>query len=145
MHILYLHQHFSTPAGSTATRSFAFARALAARGHRVVFRPHPHPRGEWLRLPDVETSTGTLAEALDGAAFAVTCNSNSAVDAVLAGVPTVTLDYGAMAWDVTSHDLDQPIVTPDRDAWAAWLAGVQWSHDEIRSGTAWASVSRAMP
>ena len=36
MNILYLHQHFSTPAGSTATRSFAFARALAARGHRVT-------------------------------------------------------------------------------------------------------------
>jgi glycosyltransferase involved in cell wall biosynthesis len=36
MHILYLHQHFSTPDGSTATRSFAFARALVARGHRVT-------------------------------------------------------------------------------------------------------------
>ena len=36
MQILYLHQHFSTPSGSTATRSFAFARALAARGHRVT-------------------------------------------------------------------------------------------------------------
>ena len=36
MHVLYLHQHFSTPEGSTATRSFAFARALAARGHRVT-------------------------------------------------------------------------------------------------------------
>jgi glycosyltransferase involved in cell wall biosynthesis len=36
MHILYLHQHFSTPDGSTATRSFAFARTLAMRGHRVT-------------------------------------------------------------------------------------------------------------
>lgn len=36
MHILYLHQHFSTPYGSTATRSFAFARTLAARGHRLT-------------------------------------------------------------------------------------------------------------
>ncbi|MCA3364847.1 MAG: glycosyltransferase family 4 protein [Roseomonas sp.] len=36
MHILYLHQHFSTPEGSTATRSFAFARTLATRGHRVT-------------------------------------------------------------------------------------------------------------
>lgn len=36
MHILYLHQHFSTPHGSTATRSFAFARTLAMRGHRVT-------------------------------------------------------------------------------------------------------------
>lgn len=36
MRILYLHQHFSTPAGATATRSFAMARALAARGHAVT-------------------------------------------------------------------------------------------------------------
>ena len=34
--ILYLHQHFSTPAGATATRSHALALALAARGHRVT-------------------------------------------------------------------------------------------------------------
>ncbi|WP_240048270.1 glycosyltransferase family 4 protein [Crenalkalicoccus roseus] len=36
LRILYLHQHFSTPAGATATRSFAMARALAARGHAVT-------------------------------------------------------------------------------------------------------------
>ncbi|MDB5375264.1 MAG: glycosyltransferase WbuB, partial [Belnapia sp.] len=36
MRILYLHQHFSTPAGATATRSFAMAQALAARGHAVT-------------------------------------------------------------------------------------------------------------
>ena len=34
--ILYLHQHFSTPAGATGTRSYAFARALAQRGHAVT-------------------------------------------------------------------------------------------------------------
>lgn len=34
--ILYLHQHYSSPAGSTATRSHAFAAALAARGHDVT-------------------------------------------------------------------------------------------------------------
>ncbi len=34
--ILYLHQHFSTPAGATATRSHAQALALAARGHAVT-------------------------------------------------------------------------------------------------------------
>lgn len=36
MRILYLHQHHSGPAGSTATRSHAFAEALAARGHEVT-------------------------------------------------------------------------------------------------------------
>ena len=36
LRVLYLHQHFSTPAGTTATRSFGLARALAARGHAVT-------------------------------------------------------------------------------------------------------------
>ncbi len=36
MRVLYLHQHFSTPAGATATRSYALAGALAARGHAVT-------------------------------------------------------------------------------------------------------------
>ncbi|MBV1796738.1 glycosyltransferase family 4 protein [Siccirubricoccus sp. G192] len=36
LRILYLHQHFSTPAGATGTRSHAMARALAARGHAVT-------------------------------------------------------------------------------------------------------------
>jgi glycosyltransferase involved in cell wall biosynthesis len=36
LRILYLHQHYSRPGGSTATRSFAQARALAAAGHAVT-------------------------------------------------------------------------------------------------------------
>lgn len=36
MRILYLHQHFSTPQGATATRGHAMARALASRGHEVT-------------------------------------------------------------------------------------------------------------
>lgn len=36
MRILYLHEHFSRPEGSTATRSFVNAQALAAAGHHVT-------------------------------------------------------------------------------------------------------------
>jgi glycosyltransferase involved in cell wall biosynthesis len=36
LRILYLHQHYSSPAGSTATRSHGLAQALAARGHAVT-------------------------------------------------------------------------------------------------------------
>jgi glycosyltransferase involved in cell wall biosynthesis len=36
MHILYFHQHFSTPQGATGTRSYEMARRLVARGHRVT-------------------------------------------------------------------------------------------------------------
>lgn len=36
MRVLYFHQHFTTPDGSGGTRSYEFARALIARGHRVT-------------------------------------------------------------------------------------------------------------
>jgi glycosyltransferase involved in cell wall biosynthesis len=34
--LLYFHQHFATPRGSSGTRSYEFARALIARGHQVT-------------------------------------------------------------------------------------------------------------
>lgn len=36
MKVLYFHQHFSTPAGSSGTRSYEMARALVAAGHQVT-------------------------------------------------------------------------------------------------------------
>ena len=36
MHILYIHQHFSTPDGSAGTRSYEMAQRLIAAGHRVT-------------------------------------------------------------------------------------------------------------
>jgi glycosyltransferase involved in cell wall biosynthesis len=36
MRILYFHQHFSTPSGSTGTRSYEMSRRLIARGHQVT-------------------------------------------------------------------------------------------------------------
>ncbi len=36
MHVLYFHQHFSTPDGATGTRSYEFARHLISRGHKVT-------------------------------------------------------------------------------------------------------------
>jgi hypothetical protein len=67
---------------------------------------------------------------------AVTLNSSVAVDAVLSGIPAVTMDEAAMAWDVTSHS-PEDVVTPARDEWLHWLAWTQWTHDEIRSGVPW--------
>lgn len=36
LRLLYFHQHFATPRGSSGTRSYEFARALSAKGHRVT-------------------------------------------------------------------------------------------------------------
>lgn len=106
-------------------------RALLARGHEVRFRPHPQ----------VTPPARSLADDLAGAALVVTYNSNTGVDAVLAGVPAVTMDAGAMAWPVTVHDLDAPPARPDRMQWAADLAWAQWRPDEIAAGDAWAALA----
>ncbi len=36
MRVLYFHQHFTTPRGSSGTRSYEFARALVTQGHQVT-------------------------------------------------------------------------------------------------------------
>jgi len=75
----------------------------------------------------------------DGVGQAITLNSSVAVEAVLAGVPTVTMDEAAMAWDVTSHDPTET-VKPPRLPWLHWLAWTQWSHDEVLEGKPWARL-----
>ena len=36
MKVLYFHQHFTTPDGSSGTRSYEFSKALIAKGHKVI-------------------------------------------------------------------------------------------------------------
>lgn len=98
------------------------------------FRPHPADRGAAPAGP-----TGIplpLEDGWQGVARAVTLNSSVAVEAVLRGIPTVTMDEAAMAWDVTGH-LPGDACRPDRTAWLHWLAWTQWHYDEIRAGTPW--------
>jgi hypothetical protein len=64
---------------------------------------------------------------------AITLNSSIAVDALMNGVLAVTMDEGAMAWDVTSHSPRFPSYR-DRRPWLEWLAWTQWHHNEIRDG-----------
>ncbi len=88
------------------------------------FRPHPagtNPTG----LP--------LASNFLNCRVAVTLNSSVAVQAVMQGIPTVTMDEGSMAWDVTGHKPSR-VITPDRELWCHWLAHTQFSHDEIAEG-----------
>lgn len=98
----------------------------------VKFRPHPGMRNHNRVDPRIDRAPDDLAEALDGAGLVVTWNSNSAVDAVLAGRPTVAMDAGSMAREVAAHGI--ALETPDREAWAARLSWCQWSRDEMRSG-----------
>ena len=116
------------------------ASECRALGFEPVFRPHP--KGG-MNLPGVRSLDGTLQEAFDGAAFAITWNSNSGVDAALAGVPVVALDEGSMVWEIAAHEVCKPSA-PDRSQWAADIAWKQWAVDEMASGLAWDHLKEAM-
>ena len=127
----------------------ATAAVLAAAEWRVLFRPHPlltrvgytgHPAAR--PPPGAVAAPGpAFADALAAADLCVTYNSNAGVEAVLAGVPTVTLDAGAIAWPVAAHDLAAAGHTPDRSRWCADTAWRQWSLAEIAAGDAWAAAA----
>lgn len=109
-------------------------------GKLIMWRPHPVEveRGCACDIEGATTSKGrTLAEDLAGAYAVVTFNSNSGVDAVMAGVPTFTFDEGAMAWPMAAHNFDENRVFPSRIQWAADLAYKQWSMDELKQGVPW--------
>ncbi len=119
---------------------YANARHAFARTG-VKFRPHPNAspgKGEAY----IAKAARSLQDDLAGAAVAITYNSNSAVDAVLAGVPAIALDRGSMAWDVSHHELSFPRSRPDRSAWAHALAWKQWRKDEMESGYCWEIVGK---
>lgn len=125
--------------------------ALCARGWRVVFRPHP-AAGASTAPEGFDVQEGPLAAALEAVDLVVTWNSNTAVDAMLAGVPTIACDEGSMAWPVAARGLKaldgpldpafsdghaRPGELPARVRWAHGLAWCQWSPEEIRAGLAW--------
>jgi hypothetical protein len=108
-------------------------------GFLTRFRPHPGmARRERVTLPH-----RALASDLAEARAVVTWNSNSGVDAVLAGIPTVAIDEGSMAWSVAGHTLGELPPAPDRTAWAHRLAWCQWRRDEIVRGDCWDAVAHA--
>lgn len=118
------------------------ADKLAALGHRVLYRPHPLcttpcPRG-------AELSTGTLEEDLANADRVVTFNSTTAVEAILAGIPTVIHDAGSPAYPMASHNVAEPLVRPDRTKWCHDMAWRQWSLEDMADGTAWGHALKSL-
>ena len=114
------------------------------RGVTVWFRPHP-------KIEDIADygvdprfiKLGSLGDTLRIARAFVTWNSTSAVDSVVAGVPTVAMDRGSMAYPVAAHDLDHLDYSPTRHRWLAGLGYSQWTLDEMRAGLPWRHLNTA--
>lgn len=119
-------------------------RANRRYGLPVRFRPHPMAvrRHGVSSIPGAETIGGDLHENIARAALVITFNSNTGVESILAGKPTVALDAGSMATGVALPDLPHwlDIEEPDRLPWAQRLAWCQFTVPEIASGYAWELV-----
>ena len=112
------------------------ADSVEEAGFSIWFRPHP---GEPCYRPkNLNVMKGALSEALDAAELVVTYNSNSGVDAVIAGVPTFAADPGSMVWNIYTHDLAP--INWNRDEWCKKMAYTQWLPEEIESGAAWEAL-----
>lgn len=100
----------------------------------VLFRRHPKflHRNFQPNLPLAPAEP--LEKALESARLVLAYNSNATVESVIAGVPSITFDRGAMAWDMTSHSPDEDLVRPDREEWLTKVSHCQWSLPEIEAG-----------
>lgn len=111
--------------------------AEQALGLPVYFRPHPAGIANNRNFqPDIPLIYGDLPQVLDKSALVIAYNSNSGVDAVINGVPSVSADHGSMAWEVTSRSVHD-IVRGEREPWVHALAHCQWTPEEIRNADYW--------
>jgi hypothetical protein len=124
---------------------YQWAAEVAEEAHRyypsVKFRNHPDVASRGWGIPNADLQEGTLEQAFAECAVVITYNSNTAVEAVYNGVPAVSMDGGSMAWDVTTHDLSEPLYREDRHDWGRRIAYSQWLPNEIESGEAWRHLS----
>ncbi len=90
--------------------------------------------------PLVKVTEQSLSTQLERAAMCVTFSSNAAVEAVIAGVPTMVFSKNSVAYPVTSHILTKGPRYADRQQWANDLAYRQYTLQELRDGTAWEQI-----
>lgn len=135
-HIVVVEQseHFLNLVGAKAW----LPRALLAIKHCT---DRPIRLRTWQR--DKASAAAGLRHDLKGARALVTHMSAAANEALIAGIPVFVSGLCA-ATPMASGALDQ-IETPrypdGREDWAAGLAGMQWTLDELRSGAAWRVLS----
>ena len=105
---------------------------------RVMFRPHPH--APLPPVPGVDYQTGAIP--WERIHACVTFNSNTAVEAALAGVPVFVDDVGSMALRIANRNLNaiETPAMPSREQWAYDLAYAQWTPQEMAEGKTWSHL-----
>jgi hypothetical protein len=135
-HVLVVEQseyHLRTTCGVEGWL-FGVLQELRSATDRLIVVRH------WDR--DKRSRAATLQADLLDAHCVVTHTSAAANEAILSGVPAfVTGPCGATPVAAGPlSDIENPRRPEDREEWAAGLAGMQWTLDELRSGAAWRAL-----
>lgn len=112
---------------------------LQGLGKRVVYRPKPNDKFA-TPIPGAAFDQRPISEALASAHGWVTHHSNSAVDALLAGVPVHCETGAASHFSVPMETMGDPELLPDREQFLYDVAWLQWTLEEMRSGEAWRHI-----
>lgn len=85
-----------------------------------------------------------MREALDGAWALVTWKSNTAIEALLEGVPVFCLGICAASrmGKIDIGEIEDPFYPDDREQFMANLAANQWTLEEMSRGVAWEALNR---
>ena len=119
-----------------------FHPAMSEKGHeqffsnigKIVFKNYPN----------IHWSDGiesTLQEDLSQAKVCLTYSSGSAIDSIVYGIPTITIDEGNFAYPICSKTIDaiEDPVLADKQTVIQWLANLaycQWNRKEMANGKA---------
>ena len=107
---------------------------LKSNYNSVIFKPHPL-QTKAVNIPTTLLSR-KLSDILPECRFSVSFNSNSGVESIIEGVPTVSIDSGSMVYNISSHDILNPMMptAKRRFEWACNIAYAQWTLNEMKEG-----------
>ena len=119
-----------------------FHPAMSEKGHenffkdigKIVFENHNN-------IVWSDGKSSSLQSDFDNAGLCITYSSGSAIDAVIAGIPTIAVDAGNFAYPISSKTIDcinAPYIPTEeeREEWLIKLAHCQWNRSEMVEGDA---------
>ncbi len=132
-------------------------RARQVTQRPIVVRPHPvTPEAKmrefaerFARLDGIILDyppKQTIRAVLEDCWVLLAYSSSATIDALIEGVPCITLDSANLAWPVSDHDvgmIERPTLF-QREQWLYDLAYAQWSPAEMQTGRVWRHLRPAV-
>jgi hypothetical protein len=128
-----------------ASKLVKFLRSHTRRP--IVYRPKP----SWKEAVPIEgtrfsTREESISEVLTGAHCLITHGSNACFEAMLMGIPSITIGEAVMRPISTTEPakVESPRMATDKERQQVlnWLAYQQWTMMEMMEGKAWPSIRR---